>query len=88
MWIFSLSVFIVEIAALTPLEKDTWQKEYAHEVYLATKIIVTSMHKENGDKNKETKYKRSDPMNNWLLNQWLDWLTKYLIAYCNSNTLL
>ena len=56
------------------VEKEPWWKEEGHEVDLATNIILTSMQKENREKNKETEYKRSDPMNNWLLNQWLDWL--------------
>ena len=39
------------------------------------------MHKENREKNKETKYKRSDPMNNRILNQWLDWLIITIVIH-------
>ena len=69
------------------VEIEPWCKEEAQEVDLATKIILTSMHKETREKNKEIEYKIIDPVN-WLLNQLLDWLTKYFIEYYNSNTSL
>ena len=66
---------------MVPLEKDPWCKEEAHQVDLATKIILTSMHKEYREKNKGTEYKRNDPMNNLLLNQWLYWFIITIVIH-------
>ena len=64
------------------VEIDSWCKEEAHEVDLAINIFLRSMHKENKEKNKETEYKRSDPIYLQVL------LFKWINDYYNSNTSL
>ena len=63
----------VEIAALISCRNTTlMQRRSTWGIYYYN-IILTSMHKENREKNKETEHKRSDPpiiidqMNWWLL---------------------
>ena len=74
------NIFTIKIAALIQCRNRYLMQRRSLGGKSCYRIILTSMHKENREKNKENEYKRSDPISFQVL------FIKWIDDYYSSNT--